>query len=374
MNLCVYKQFLRIIFCSFQNQNNKNYATLCYNLFFLAWREARFSLGTHFIIIGLLVCFAWAGHIHAQESKQNWQLSQAEPDAIIRPIPDSITSPDSENTSPLNPSILPSLSIPNPGHPTEASSQTLFENVSAVNTALPQDLSPYGMFMQADIIVQTVMVGLLAASVLTWVIWLAKSIEIALAKRRARQSVNTLISSRSLAEAIEKMQGKRGVSTRLIMAAAGEVRLSLGAVDGAGSEGMKERVASYLARIEVRNGRIISRGIGILASIGSVAPFVGLFGTVWGIMNAFIGISQTQTTNLAVVAPGIAEALLATAMGLFAAIPAVVIYNFFARSITVYRQILADISAAIERLISRDLDFRLAHKKAGKPPLESVGE
>jgi len=158
------------------------------------------------------------------------------------------------------------------------------------------------------------------------------------------------------------------------MAAAAEVRLSLGAVDGAGHAGMKERVSSHLTRIEVRSGRIISRGTGILASIGSVAPFVGLFGTVWGIMNAFIGISHAQTTNLAVVAPGIAEALLATAMGLFAAIPAVVIYNFFARSITVYRQMLADISAAIERLVSRDLDFRTAHKKAGQPLLETVGE
>ncbi len=102
----------------------------------------------------------------------------------------------------------------------------------------------------------------------------------------------------------------------------------------------------------------MSRGTGVLATIGSTAPFVGLFGTVWGIMNAFIGISEAQTTNLAVVAPGIAEALLATALGLVAAIPAVVIYNVFARSIAGYRPILADASAAVERLVSRDLDFR----------------
>jgi len=251
---------------------------------------------------------------------------------------------------------------------------SIFTPALAVNANLPHDLSPYNMFMQADIIVQGVMVGLLAASILTWVIWLAKFIEITMAKHRVRCAVKALIASRSLAEAIEKTQDKKGISVRLIMAAAAEVRLSLGAVDGAGSEGMKERIASHLARIEVRSGRVISRGTGILASIGSVAPFVGLFGTVWGIMNSFIGISQSQTTNLAVVAPGIAEALLATAMGLFAAIPAVVIYNFFARSITVYRQMLADVSAAIERLVSRDLDFRLAHKKAGQPLLETVGE
>jgi biopolymer transport protein ExbB len=87
---------------------------------------------------------------------------------------------------------------------------------------------------------------------------------------------------------------------------------------------------------------------------------VGLFGTVWGIMNSFIGIAESQTTNLAVVAPGIAEALLATAIGLVAAIPAVVIYNHFSRSIAAYRQLLADAAAGVERLLSRDLDFRKA--------------
>ena len=98
------------------------------------------------------------------------------------------------------------------------------------------------------------------------------------------------------------------------------------------------------------------RGTGVLATIGATAPFVGLFGTVWGIMNSFIGISKAQTTNLAVVAPGIAEALLATAFGLAAAIPAVVIYNVFARSIAGYRALLGDASAEVLRLVSRDLD------------------
>jgi biopolymer transport protein ExbB len=113
-----------------------------------------------------------------------------------------------------------------------------------------------------------------------------------------------------------------------------------------------------LTRIESAAARRMSRGTGVLATIGSTAPFVGLFGTVWGIMNAFIGISEAQTTNLAVVAPGIAEALLATAIGLVAAIPAVVAYNVFARSIAGHRAMLADASAAVERLVSRDLDFR----------------
>ena len=100
----------------------------------------------------------------------------------------------------------------------------------------------------------------------------------------------------------------------------------------------------------------MARGTGILATIGSTAPFVGLFGTVWGIMNSFIGISEAQTTNLAVVAPGIAEALLATALGLVAAIPAVVFYNVLARALGGYKLRLAEVAAGIERLVGRDLD------------------
>lgn len=134
-------------------------------------------------------------------------------------------------------------------------------------------------------------------------------------------------------------------------------------LDQHGPAGLKERVTSHLMRIEAEAQRNISRGTGILATIGSTAPFVGLFGTVWGIMNSFIGISQAQTTNLAIVAPGIAEALFATALGLVAAIPAVVIYNAFARSVAGYRLLLGHASAAVERLVSRDVD----HARAGEP-------
>ena len=158
----------------------------------------------------------------------------------------------------------------------------------------------------------------------------------------------------SLAEGVAAAQLKEGPARDLIAAAAHEVEISIGLP----SDGIKERVASRLERIEAAASRYVTRGTGILATIGSTAPFVGLFGTVWGIMNAFIGISKAQTTNLAVVAPGIAEALLATAIGLVAAIPAVVIYNKFARSISGYRALLADISAEILRLTSRDLDQR----------------
>ena len=223
---------------------------------------------------------------------------------------------------------------------------------------LPHDLSPWAMFMAADLVVKGVMIGLAAASLITWVILVAKLMEIAGAKTRARRALRAVTGAATLNAAAKALKGRRGVGATLLAAAEEEVRLSSDALDHAGGDGLKQRVASRLTRVQAAAGRRLSRGTGILASIGSTAPFVGLFGTVWGIMNAFIGISASQTTNLAVVAPGIAEALLATAMGLVAAIPAVVVYNVFARSITGYRQTLADAAAGIERLVSRDLDYR----------------
>ncbi|WP_322417012.1 tonB-system energizer ExbB [Mesorhizobium huakuii] len=223
---------------------------------------------------------------------------------------------------------------------------------------LPHDLSPWGMFMTADIIVKAVMIGLAFASFVTWTIWLAKSLEIFGGKLRIRRAVRAIGEAATLKQASRALDRSGGPGALMVKAAEEETALSAGALDHVGGDGLKERVGSRLSRIEAAASRRMSRGTGVLATIGSTAPFVGLFGTVWGIMNAFIGISQAQTTNLAVVAPGIAEALLATAMGLVAAIPAVVIYNVFARSIAGYRQILADASAGVERLVSRDLDFR----------------
>ena len=228
----------------------------------------------------------------------------------------------------------------------------------SISLTLPHDLSPWGMFMNADIVVKAVMVGLAFASLVTWTIWLAKSLEVLGGKLRARRAADAIGNAATLMQARRELGHSGGPGALLLRAAEEERALSAGALDHVSGDGLKERVASRLSRIEAAAARRMSRGTGLLATIGSTAPFVGLFGTVWGIMNAFIGISQAQTTNLAVVAPGIAEALLATAMGLVAAIPAVVIYNVFARSIAGYRQILADASSGVERLVSRDLDFR----------------
>jgi biopolymer transport protein ExbB len=225
------------------------------------------------------------------------------------------------------------------------------DNVIGTAT-LPRDLSPWGMFLSADPVVKAVMVGLAVASVVTWTVWLAKSIEIFFAKRRVRAAAKRLAGIRSLEEVqpVGKIQGE---VAQFLGAAAAELKLSPGLSD---TDGIKERIASRLERIEASYGRRILRGTGVLATIGATAPFVGLFGTVWGIMDSFIGISKSHTTNLAVVAPGIAEALLATALGLAAAIPAVVIYNMFARSIAGYRAGLGDAAAEVLRLVSRDLE------------------
>ncbi|WP_128970581.1 tonB-system energizer ExbB [Bradyrhizobium tropiciagri] len=217
------------------------------------------------------------------------------------------------------------------------------------DSLLPRNLSPWGMFLNADIVVKAVMIGLAFASLVTWTIWLAKTIELRVSRSRALRRVRMLEQGGSLADAVHECDGDRDAVAQLILSTAREAELSGGIVD----DGFKERVALRLERVEAAMTRQISRGAGILATIGATAPFVGLFGTVWGIMNSFIGISESHTTNLAVVAPGIAEALLATALGLVAAIPAVVIYNHLARVIAGYRALLTDASAQLLLLISR---------------------
>jgi biopolymer transport protein ExbB len=216
-----------------------------------------------------------------------------------------------------------------------------------------RELSPWSMFLAADIIVKAVMVGLAFASLVTWTVFIAKMIELSFVRRKLRAALARIRDARSLAEAQFSLGAKDSVLSALLAAAMGEARLSAGI---SSDEGIKERAASSFAEIVRAEGRRIRTGMGLLASIGATSPFVGLFGTVWGIMNSFIGISKSQTTNLAVVAPGIAEALLATAFGLVAAIPAVIIYNHFARVTKGYLELVSRSSGAAARLLSRDLD------------------
>jgi biopolymer transport protein ExbB len=221
---------------------------------------------------------------------------------------------------------------------------------SNASKPLLRELSPWSMFLSADALVKAVMISLAFASLLTWTIFLAMSAKLFLSRQRANKALAAVANTKSMSEAL----GPNGtVVGSLLKAAAQELRMSA-PVFAQGR--IEQRAASSFSEIVRAEARKVRRGMGVLATIGATSPFVGLFGTVWGIMNSFIGISKSQTTNLAVVAPGIAEALLATAIGLVAAIPAVIIYNHFSRSTKTYLELVSRASGAVGRLLSRELD------------------
>ncbi|WP_026077862.1 tonB-system energizer ExbB [Pseudomonas sp. PAMC 26793] len=282
--------------------------------------------------------------------------------------PPAATAPAQEQNT-AAPAAAPAATDPAlaaEGAPADDSGVVLEEDNSL---GMAHDLSPWGMYQNADIIVKIVMIGLAIASIITWTIWIAKGFELLGAKRRLRTEIVHLKKATTLKEASESAAKKGTLAHLLVHDALEEMRLSANSRE---KEGIKERVSFRLERLVAACGRNMSNGTGVLATIGSTAPFVGLFGTVWGIMNSFIGIAKTQTTNLAVVAPGIAEALLATALGLVAAIPAVVIYNVFARSIAGYKAQVSDASAEVLLLVSRDLDH-LPTERSSQPHMVKVG-
>ncbi|MHC8408620.1 tonB-system energizer ExbB [Pseudomonas sp. Hz4] len=257
-----------------------------------------------------------------------------------------------------------------PAQAVDTTAEDVPEVLEADNSlGMAHDLSPWGMYQNADIIVKIVMIGLAIASIITWTIWIAKGFELMSAKRRLRTEIVHLKKATTLKEASASATKAGTLANLLVHDALEEMKLSANSRE---KEGIKERVSFRLERLVAACGRNMSSGTGVLATIGSTAPFVGLFGTVWGIMNSFIGIAKTQTTNLAVVAPGIAEALLATALGLVAAIPAVVIYNVFARSIAGYKAQVSDASAEVLLLVSRDLDH-LPPERSSQPHMVKVG-
>ena len=228
------------------------------------------------------------------------------------------------------------------------------DNVVAT-AALPRDLSPWGMYVNADPVVKAVLIGLAFASIVTWTVWLAKTIEIVLAKRRVRAALNKLVRVRSTAEGIERLADAQGEVVQFLDAAVTELKVSTGSTD---REGIKERIASRLERIEARYARRMLRGTGVLATIGATAPFVGLFGTVWGIMTSFQAIATSQNTSLTVVAPGIAQALFATAIGLMAAIPATIFYNKFSSEVNKQAHRMEGFADEFAAILSRQIDER----------------
>ena len=225
---------------------------------------------------------------------------------------------------------------------------------------LRNDMSPVTMFQGATVVVKVVMIGLLLASIGNFAILLDKSFSFSSLNKRASDFLAVFRSASSLDEVYQKVANeKNNPLVNIFVAGMNELRVSIepGAVPSdAVREHIEERVATAMELIETRESEKLGSGMGFLATAGSISPFVGLFGTVWGIMNSFIGIANTQTTNLAVVAPGIAEALMATAIGLFAAIPAVIFYNVFARRIAAFNGRMNNFVGEFSTVLSRHLD------------------
>lgn len=329
------------------------------------------SLQASLAAAALLTATWLAGPVSAQ--------TQTQPAAPARPVaaqPAPAAPAVAAQPGPVAPApstAAPAAAAPVAAVPSASATEAAVAPASEAAGAAPKagivpamkELSPWVMFMSADIIVKAVMIGLAFASLVTWTVFIAKSIELSVASAKLRSALKKIAEVRSLAEAQMALGSKEGILPSFLTAALREARMSAGL---SSDSGIKERAASSFAEIVRAEARRIRIGMGVLATIGSTSPFVGLFGTVWGIMNSFIGISKSQTTNLAVVAPGIAEALLATAIGLVAAIPAVIIYNHFSRVTKGYLELVSRASGAAGRLLSRDLDrsHGSAHSRAAE--------
>lgn len=223
-------------------------------------------------------------------------------------------------------------------------------------------LTPIGMFLEADWVVKVVMIGLILASIFSWTLLITKLLEFGALNRRSDSFVEAFRSAKNVNDmgrlaTSEEFEGNPLAD--MAAAAAQEVELSRQAglsITGDHRETTIGRVSTAVSAVQSSLAKRLSNGMQFLASVGSNAPFIGLFGTVYGIMNSFIGIANTNTTNLAVVAPGIAEALLATGIGLFAAIPAVIFYNYFQTRISSYGTRSDGFNAELMNAISRQLD------------------
>ena len=223
-------------------------------------------------------------------------------------------------------------------------------------------ITPVTMFLDATPVVKTVMIGLLLASIFTWTTLIIKIFEFNALNRSSNKYLEAFRGARSIADinrisTSEEFEGNPMAD--MAAAASGEVELSRQAglaVSGDHRDSTLSRASQAVNAVQAGLGKRLSGGMQLLASVGSSGPFIGLFGTVYGIMNSFIGIANTNTTNLAVVAPGIAEALLATGIGLFAAIPSVIFYNYFQTRISAYGTRTEGFVAELMNAISRQLD------------------
>lgn len=229
---------------------------------------------------------------------------------------------------------------------------------SAIVMAGTADFSFGSLFARADIVVKLVMVGLALASIASWVIIIDKAIMFFILRKRARAFEETFWSGRTLMELSDGLTGDtRDPMGRVFTAAMREMKESSarGFLSDADVAGTRDRIDRVMGLVVNRELSKAERGMTALATIGSASVFVGLFGTVWGIMNSFRAIAQTQNTNLSIVAPGIAEALFATALGLIAAIPATIAYNTYVSDLDKYGGRLDGFSDELSAILSRKI-------------------
>ncbi len=295
-------------------------------------------------------------------------VPDAAPDAPVAPATEETGAIATPDTGATTPAVTPATGAETSTNPAADPATPAATGEAAQPAAGPAEAAPApapaalpvhsveleSLFWDAHVIVQAVMIGLATAAFVALVILIHKLFEFGFAFASMRKTARLLASASSLHAVAEAVAGRKGPSVDMIRAADEELRLA--EVEPALIPGTRDRTDTAMSRIEAGAAARLRSGTGILASIGSLSPFVGLFGTVFGIMNSFLAIAQSNTTNLAVVAPGIAEALLATAIGLAAAIPAVLIYNVLSRKLAKYRLQLNDVAAAAARLQSRSLD------------------
>ena len=216
-------------------------------------------------------------------------------------------------------------------------------------------LDPVELFLQADIIVQAVMLGLILASVWVWMIIVSFSLRIGKLDKASREYEDAFWGESDTQALVGKQQRKEIPAARVVGAGLDEWKKST-AKQPVDREATRQRIGAAMEGQVAEEADELSARLNFLATVGSVAPFVGLFGTVWGIMNSFFQIGTQQSASLAVVAPGIAEALFATAIGLFAAIPAVIAYNRFSGLVNVYEAKLQRFADKVHAGLSRELD------------------
>lgn len=231
----------------------------------------------------------------------------------------------------------------------------LLASIATTTSAPPSRLDPLELFLQADIVVQVVIVGLVLASIWVWTIIVSFSLRMAKVRARSRAFEEEFWDSDQPETMVTGRRRQDNPSARI--AAAGLAELRTSTKEGLRNrDGAKQRIALAMEGQVAAEADALAERLNFLATTGSIAPFVGLFGTVWGIMNSFFQIGMQQSSSLAVVAPGISEALFATAIGLFAAIPAVIAYNRFSHRVNSFEARLQRFADKVHAQIGRELE------------------